>query len=72
MPGSDRAYFDSTLEWICTLGNAIGLLKRAIFQSWQGPVASGANEVPINLPENDPAIYSHTRLSRDGLSVFGQ
>jgi hypothetical protein len=28
--------------------------------------------MPINPPENDPAIYSHTRLIRDGLAILKQ
>jgi len=28
--------------------------------------------VPINLPESDPPIYSHTRLILEGLAVFGR
>ena len=29
-----------------------------------------SQRVPINLPENDPTVYSHTRLIREGLSVL--
>ena len=68
--GSDRAYFDSTMEWVDTVNTAIGKPHHVIFQSWQGPAPSGQHEVPINLPENDPAIYSHTRLLLDGLAAF--
>ena len=70
--GSDRAYFDSTMEWIRTVNGAIGKPQHVIFQSWQGPAANGIHEVPINLPENDPSFYSHTRLITEGLHVFGQ
>lgn len=74
--GSDRAYFDSTMEWIRTVKNAIGKPQHVIFNSWQGAPEDrehkGVHEVPINLPENDPAIYSHTRLLNEGLGVFGR
>ena len=74
--GSDRAYFDSTMEWVRTVNAAIGKPQHVIFNSWQGaPVDrehKGLHEVPINLPENDPAIYSHTRLLNEGLAVFGR
>ena len=47
-----------------------------LFQSWQGDPEDRENKrlhwVPINLPENDPAIYSHTRLLNEGLAVFGR
>lgn len=68
--GSDGAYYDSTLEWIRTVNAAIGKTQHVIFQSWQGPAANGVHEVPINLPENDPSVYSHSRLILEGLAVF--
>lgn len=70
--GSNRAYFDSTMGWIRTVNDAIGKPQYVIFQSWQGPAANGVHEVPINLPENDPSEYSHTRLINEGLDVFDQ
>jgi hypothetical protein len=36
------------------------------------PAYCGKGSVPINLPENDPAIYSHTRLISDGLAILKQ
>jgi len=36
------------------------------------PAYCGSWSMPINLPENDPKIYSHTRLINDALSTFGQ
>jgi hypothetical protein len=70
--GSDKSYYDSTLAWVRTVKEAIGEPQQVIFQSWQGPAKDGINEVPVNLPEGDPAIYSHTRLLLDGLAVFGR
>jgi len=70
--GSNRAYFDSTMEWIRTVNDAIGRPQHVIFNSWLGPTANGVHEFPINLPENDPSEYSHTRLIIEGLDVFGQ
>jgi hypothetical protein len=69
---SNRAYFDSTMEWIRIVNDAIGRPQHVIFNSWLGPAPSGAHELPINLPENDPSEYSHTRLIIEGLDVFGQ
>ncbi len=72
--GSNQAYFDSTLGWIETVNAAIEKPQHVIFQSWQGDPTDrehkGIHEVPINLPENDPSSYSHTRLIREGLEVF--
>ena len=70
--GSNRTYFDSTMEWIHTVAAAIGPPQHMIFQSWQGPASSGAHEIPINLPQNDPDNYSHIRLINEGLAVFGR
>ena len=68
--GSSRAYFDSTMEWIRTVNDAIGKPQHVLFQSWQGPTANGVHEVPINLPQNEPSDYSHIRLINEGLDVF--
>lgn len=74
--GSNRAYFESTLAWVSTVHAAIGRPQHVVFQSWQGDPTDRAHQglhwVPINLPENDPAVYSHTRLILEGLDVFGQ
>jgi len=69
--GSNAAYYDSTMQWIRTVNDAIGKPPHIIFQSWQGPAANGIHEVPINLWNNDPDGYSHIRLIRDGLNIFG-
>jgi hypothetical protein len=72
--GSDRAYFDSTMGWIQTVKDAIGKPQHVIIQSWQAAPADRKNrlihDVPINLPESDPSIFSHTRLILEGLDVF--
>jgi hypothetical protein len=69
---SNRAYFDSTMEWIRTVNDAIGRPQHVIFNSWLGPAPNGVHKLPINLPENDPSEYSHTRLINEGLDVFDQ
>jgi hypothetical protein len=69
--GSDQGYYKSTLSWLNTVHAAIGKPQHVIFQSWQGPAPNGVHQVPINLPQNDPSVYSHTRLILEGLSVFG-
>ena len=71
-PASDGAYFDGAMDWIHTVNNIIGKPQQVVFNSWVGPRPNGVHEIPINLPENDPAIYSHTRLVIEGLDVFDQ
>lgn len=67
--GSEQTYFESTLDWIGTVNDAIGMPNTVIFQSWQGPDFDGVHAVPINLPENDSAVYSHTKLINAGLAL---
>jgi hypothetical protein len=71
-PASDRAYFDGTMDWIHTVNNIIGKPQQVVFNSWSGPRPNGVHEIPLNLPENDPNSYSHTRLILEGLKVFDQ
>jgi hypothetical protein len=68
---SDRAYYDDALAWAGTVASAIGRPDHLIFQSW-AVAPDGSLTVPINLPENDPATFSHTRLILDGLQRFPQ
>jgi hypothetical protein len=70
MSGTDRGYYESTMEWIDTVNDAIGRPMHIVFQSWQGPAPSGRHEVPINLPEDDLEVYSHTRLIVEGLDAL--
>jgi hypothetical protein len=36
------------------------------------PAYCGKLSMPINLPESDPTIFSHTRLINDSLTILGQ
>lgn len=67
---SDKTYFNSAMGWARTVNAAIGKPQHVIFQSWQGPASNGAHEVPANLPESAPSVFSHTRLILEGLEVF--
>ena len=69
--GSNKTYYDSTMKWTSTVNEAMGKPEHVIFQSWQGPAANGLHEIPINLPQNDPELYSHIRLINEGLKVVG-
>jgi hypothetical protein len=59
---SDAAYSADVKNWAQQVLSALNEAPDHItFQSW---VVSpdGAQRVPMNLPESDPAVYSHTRL----------
>ena len=68
---SDQGYYDLTMEWLRQVQRAIGRPQHVIFESWLGPAPSGRHEVPINLPDNDPSVFSHTRLILDGPDTLG-
>jgi hypothetical protein len=68
---TDQGYYDLTMEWLRQVQRAIGRPQHVIFESWLGPAPGGRHEVPINLPEDDPSVFSHTRLVLDGLEALG-
>jgi len=68
---SDQGYYQLTMDWLGQIQRAIGRPQHVIFESWLGPAPGGRHEVPINLPDDDPAVYSHTRLVLDGLEALG-
>ncbi len=69
----DQTYYNGTIDWVNTV-EATGVEPdHVIFQSWVFPfytTGSGPKEIPINLPEDDPSIYSHTRLINEALSII--
>jgi hypothetical protein len=67
---SDRGYYDSVMQWASSIAERLGRPTHLVFQSWIGPAESGLHELPVNLPEDDPNVYSHTRLILDGLGVL--
>ena len=69
----DQTYYNSTMEWVGFVDSVNVELDHSIFQSWVKPyytTGPGPNEIPINLPEDDPSIYSHTRLINDALDII--
>jgi hypothetical protein len=64
-PQSDQEYFEWTTGWARTVAAAIGKPDQLIFQNWQGP-----KQIPVNLPEADPNIFSMTRLVNETLPLF--
>jgi hypothetical protein len=67
---SDATYVQSVLEWAAAIRDGMGRPAHVVFQSWIGPAASGFHEMPVNLPDDDPTLPSHTRLILDGLDVL--
>jgi hypothetical protein len=67
---SDQSYFESVVAWADALATGMGRPTHLIFQSWMGPAASGRHEIPVNIPEDNPDVYSHTRLILEGLDLF--
>lgn len=67
---SDKGYYDWAMNLAKATKAAIGLPQRILFESWTINAVTEKSTIPINLPENDPAIYSHTRLINDGLAVL--
>ncbi|TMC30070.1 MAG: hypothetical protein E6J24_16390, partial [Chloroflexi bacterium] len=65
---SAAIYFAQTIEWIQRVKAAIGRPQHSIFQSWL--VTSGKSDIPVNLPETDTAVWSHTRLINEGLDAL--
>jgi len=73
-PGTytDQTYYDRTMAWANTVAATNVDLDHIIFQSWVKPyytTGEGPKEVPVNLPEDNLSIYSHTRLINDALDV---
>jgi len=73
-PGTytDQTYYDRTMAWANTVAATNVDLDHIIFQSWVKPyytTGEGPKEVPVNLPEDNVSIYSHTRLVNDALDV---
>ena len=71
---TDEVYYEGAIDWINEVNSAIGQPDHLIFESWAMPQYSDTNLIsvitPINLPENDTSIFSHTRLINEGLAIF--
>jgi hypothetical protein len=71
---TDKTYYDGAIFWIDQVKQAIGEPEYKVFQSWVSPHYSDTSLLrqtfPINLPDNDSSIYSHTRLILEGLSIL--
>ncbi len=71
---TDEVYYEGAIDWINDVKAAIGSPDHLVFESWASPQYSDTSLysiiTPINLPENDSSIFSHTRLINEGLAVF--
>jgi hypothetical protein len=67
----DAGYFAAVLSWTDEVAAAVGMPDHVVFQSFSMSSA-GLFDVPRNLPEGDPKVFSHTRLVLDGLAEFGR
>lgn len=71
---TDKVYYEGAIDWINQVNSAIGQPDHLVFESWARPQYSDTNLLsvitPINLPESDTAIFSHTRLINEGLAIF--
>ncbi|MCD4819168.1 MAG: T9SS type A sorting domain-containing protein [Candidatus Cloacimonetes bacterium] len=70
---TDSFYYERTMNWVNFVNDGNIEPDHSIFQSWIYPVYStgyGPNEIPINLPEYDLSVYSHTRLINEATSIF--
>lgn len=65
---SDKEYYDDVMSWIGTVQESVGMPRNTVFISWHE--TEPVRNIPINLPESDQSIYSHTRLVNDGLAVL--
>jgi len=68
---SDAGYYASVVDWAKAIEAGMGRPTHVVVQSWIGPAPSGLHEMPINLPDDDPARFSHTRLIVEALDAFG-
>ncbi|MDR3538212.1 MAG: hypothetical protein P4L71_17085 [Acetobacteraceae bacterium] len=74
---SDEEYYHRTMTWVQTVHNAIGRPDRVVFESWVKRCPNsdrggcGTIGVPMNLPEDGPVAFSHTKLINDAVAVLG-
>jgi hypothetical protein len=61
----DEIYFENTLDWIELVEGSGIQPQHLIYQSWVAPyftTGTGPQQIPVNLPEDDPAVFSGMRL----------
>ncbi len=66
----DQTYYENTVDWINYIETEDARPHHQIYQSWVVPyytTGPGLKQTPVNLPENDPSIFSQTRLLLDSI-----
>jgi hypothetical protein len=69
----DAMYFSRTMEWVDELRPLAEHIDHFVFQSWVFPVYTtgyGPNEIPTNLPDDDAALPTHTRLITTAVPIL--
>lgn len=66
---SAEAYSADVLAWVETVRMAVGEPSHSVFQSW-AVSPDGRLRVPPNLPEDDDAVNTHTRLLDEALAAL--
>lgn len=70
---NDSTYYAGTMNWVNFVHDANLKPDHSIFQSWVSPYYTtgiGPKEIPVNLPEDDPTVYSHTRLINEAFAIL--
>jgi hypothetical protein len=65
----DAGYYQNVIAWTRTVATAVGDPDEAVFQSFSQS-ATGTFDVPLNLPEDDPAAASHSRLINEAFEIL--
>ena len=69
----DAAYFSRTMEWVNELIPVAESIDHFVFQSWVFPyytTGPGPNQIPTNLPDDDVALPTHTRLITTAVPIL--
>ncbi len=69
----DAAYFSRTMEWVDELSPVADSIDHFVFQSWIFPyytTGPGPNQIPTNLPDDDVALATHTRLITTAVPIL--
>jgi hypothetical protein len=69
----DAAYFSRTMEWVDQLVPVAESIDHFVFQSWIHPyytTGPGPNQIPTNLPDDDVALPTHTRLISTAVPIL--
>ena len=69
----DAMYVSRTMDWVNQLRPFAQHIDQFLFQSWVYPVyatGNGPNEIPTNLPDDNVALRTHTRLITTAVAIL--